>query len=493
MIERYGNHGLVYDGDNAVVSFEILKYADQQSIDAEKASMQRPAINQVFKLKKYTVAGYGPYNNMPGELRDLIKNNHLLPEILSKQVRFMYGQGPELFKEKVENDRKTRVPVDRSKYADVWRWLNSWESNGLADDVRTYLKRVIREYYYTEGIFVKWVYNKSRRTGGPMPIRGLEYVPSTRARIATKKQVDMRSPIEDEEFELVLYSKWQRFMSDQVREFPRFKKSNPLANRVAINYTRDFGFGEEIYSFPTFYFGLKEWIKGSNINPKYINSYLKNSLSAKLHVLIPDVWINQKTETLKSICELNQAREESGKPLVTEYDGLTDIGTEFSLGMVNKLIDIKLEALTRVLSGQGENQGKTFVSRRFRTEYGVEEWEFKEIPVKYKEFVTSIIEYDKRAVEVILAGKGLDPSISNVTKDGIFQTSGSGAYYNYLIYLNSLSYAEDFITEDINRALRINFPRLRDENIILSFLRHVPERQEDVPPKDRLPQLTKNK
>ncbi len=492
MIERYGNHGLAYNGDNAVVSFEILKYADQQSIDAEKASMEMPLLSKVFKFKKYHIARYGKNNDLPGDLRDLIKNNHLLPEILSKQVRFMYGEGPELFKEKVENDRKTRVPVDKNNYADVWSWLNSWESNGLADGVRTYLKRVIREYYYTEGIFSKYVYNKSRRIGGPMPIRGLEYVPSTRARIATKKQVDSRSPIEDEVFELVLYSVWGKQKAGHIREFPRFQKSNPLANRVAINYTRDFGFGEEIYSFPTFYYGLKEWIKGSNINPKYINSYLKNSLSAKLHVLIPDIWINQKSETLKTICEHNQAREEAGKPLITEYDGLTGIGTEFNLGMVNKLIDIKLEALTRVLSGQGENQGKTFVSRRFRTEYGVEEWEFKEIPVKYKEYVTSIIEYDKRAVEVILAGKGLDPSISNVAKDGIFQTSGSGAYYNYLIYLNSLSYAEDFITEDINRALRINFPRLEKENIVLSFLRHIPERQENVPPKDRLPQLTKN-
>jgi hypothetical protein len=158
--------------------------------------------------------------------------------------------------------------------------------------------------------------------------------------------------------------------------------------------------------------------------------------------------------------------------------------------MVQKLIDAKLKILTEVLSGEGENQGKTFVSRSFRTENGLEEWEFKEIPIKYSEFVTSIINYDKRAVEIIVQGKGIPPSISNVSKEGIFQSSGSEAYYNYLIYLNSLFYAEDFITQDINLALQINFPYLRKERIKLGFFRNIPDKQEDVPPKDRFASTT---
>jgi hypothetical protein len=97
---------------------------------------------------------------------------------------------------------------------------------------------------------------------------------------------------------------------------------------------------------------------------------------------------------------------------------------------------------------------------------------------------------DKRAVEVILAGKGLPPSISNVTKDGVFQSSGSDAYYNYMIYLNSLHYAEEFITEDINRALWINFPELEQQNVTLGFLRHVPERQEELQPKERIEKIS---
>jgi len=154
--------------------------------------------------------------------------------------------------------------------------------------------------------------------------------------------------------------------------------------------------------------------------------------------------------------------------------------------MVQKIVDLKLKSLTEVLTGAGENQGKTFISRKFKTENGVEEWEFKEIPVKYQEFIKSIIDYDKRVVEVILMGKGLDPSISNVSKDGIFQTSGSNAYYNYLIYMNSLPFAEEFICQDINTALQLNFPRLKFDHVYLGFFRNIPERQQELPPDDRL-------
>ena len=428
MIQRYQNRGLAYDGENAVVSFEIIKHADQASIEAEKAEMNSIYVYaEVFKLVDYSVAAYGKYNNVPEDLRELVKNNHLLPEILNKQVRYMYGQGPELFEEKMEGNKKTRIPIPKATHPQVWEWLNSWKQAGLADDMRAYLKRVIREYYYTEGIFSKWVFNRSRRTGGPMPVRGLEYMTSTRTRLATRRQLDLRDPIEDELLDLVLYGLWYRGTNADLKEFARFDAANPLRYPVAVNYVRDFGFGEEVYSFPSFYYGLKEWISGSNLNPKYINSYLKNSLSAKLHVLIPNAWIEQKTATLREICEQNQSREQQGIDLITEYDGLTDIGTQFNFAMVNALIDMKMETLSGMLSGSGENQGKTFVSRKFQTEYGVEEWEFKDIPVKYAEFVKSIIDFDKRAVEVILAGKGLDPSISNVTKDGIFSASGSGA------------------------------------------------------------------
>lgn len=493
-IDRLKNQGIVYSAEgNPVISFEILKHADQAQIDAERASMENSwLIQETFTVQDYTVASYGQYNRLPIDVRDYIKNNHLLPEILAKQVRFMYGEGPYFYREEIREDKTVRIPVSREEHKDVWNWLSSWKANGLADDVATYLKRAIREYYYTEGIFSKWRFNRSRRVGGRTPIRGLEYLPSIRMRMGMKKTIIPGELLEDEDLDTMLYGRWELPYRFDVEAFNRFDESDPFKYEVAINYVRDFGFGEEVYSFPTYWFGLKEWIKGSNLNPKYINSYLKNSLSAKLHVIIPDAWIRQKEETLRNICEENRTREQNGDDLITTYDGLTEVGTTFNYGMVQKLIDIKLRHISNLLAGEGENQGKTFWSRSFRTENGIEQWEFKDIPIKYQEFVKSIIEFDKRAMEVILAGKGLDPSISNVSKDGIFQSSGSNSYYNYLIYLNSLHYAEEFICQDLNRALRINFPKLRLNNITLGFFRNVPQRQEELKPDERLNSITKN-
>ena len=110
------------------------------------------------------------------------------------------------------------------------------------------------------------------------------------------------------------------------------------------------------------------------------------------------------------------------------------------------------------MSGEGENQGKAFWSRTFNTEHGTEGWDFVEIPTKYKEFVSSIIDFDKRALAVILAGKGLDPAISNVTNEGIFN-SGSEIYYNYLLFLQTQRYAEEFITRDVNIPVMDQFPQ----------------------------------
>jgi hypothetical protein len=478
------------------VSFELLKATAKQDIDAEKAAYELNLLPaEIMKSGEYSVALFGLFNRLPDEVKELIRNNHLLPEILKKQVRYIYGLGPSLFQVKKQGEgekkRKKRDYFDKSEHPEVWAWLESWKENGLPDDYTTYLKKAAHEYYAMEGVFSKYLFNLSRRVNGKIPIRGLEFLKSDRCRLAKKGEHDINYPLEDEEMKYILYGRWNRGTEMLKRVYARFNEAQPLKHKVAISYVKDIGFGEEIYSIPTFYYGLKEWIKGSNLNAKYINSYLKNSLSAKIHVIIPNSWFELKEATLKKIVEKNLELQRDGKEIVTKYDGLEGIGTVFNYGMVNKLVKVKLREITNLLSGEGENQGKTFTSRSFTSDKGVEEWQFKDIPVKYSEFVKSIIEYDKRAVEVILQGKGLPPAISNVSKDGVFQSSGSDAYYNYLIYLNSLVYAEEFILQDINRALHINFPNLKAGNIKLGFEINIPARQEELPPKQRLENTSK--
>ena len=206
-------------------------------------------------------------------------------------------------------------------------------------------------------------------------------------------------------------------------------------------------------------------------------------MNAKLHVLIPQSWVDKKRQILKDIIENNKILKEDNKTLVTEYSGVEDIGIEFRETMVTELINNNLKKITDLMSGEGKNQGKLFSSQRFLTEHGMEEWEFKDIPTKYKEFVESVIKFDERADQVILSSKGLDSSISNVSKEGVISKSGSDVYYNYLIYLNTLAIPEFICTYDINLAIKLNFP---GENVKLGFYHNIPQRQEETAPEDRM-------
>ena len=106
--------------------------------------------------------------------------------------------------------------------------------------------------------------------------------------------------------------------------------------------------------------------------------------------------------------------------------------------------------------------------------------------MKYKEYMEAMISFDRRADEVMVSAKGVDPSISNVAKEGVVSKSGSDAYYNYIIYQNQLSTAEKVICDPFNMAMRVNFPDLYREGYRFGFYRHVPAKQEEVSPNDRL-------
>lgn len=485
-VHHFEDRGYVEKGGTGVLTFEILSSADQTSIDQDKAIFENLIkYGEAFVIDDFTVATNGENNNLPGEARDFIKNNPFLPEVLKKQVRIMYGQGPILYSIEYDDEgKKKRKPVDQD-YPEVFEWLKSWHKNGLPT-FRNYFQQTIQNYYYSEEYYSAWYYNKSRRILGDLPIRGLKALSPAKCRKAMSGKLEANESIKDAMLNYIMVGRWDKLFRKEFEIVHRLDPRDALKYNYAINHTADFGFDEEIYSTPTFFIGLKEWIKGSNLNPKYINSYLKNSLNAKLHVIIPAAWLKLKEKELSDICENNKDAGQNNEIKVTEYDGLKNIGNRFSYPMLQKLIDIKLKQVADVLSGSGENQGKTFWSRSHKGDKGYEEWQFKEIPIKYKEFVESIISVDKRATSMIIAGKGLPPSISNLDNTGIFGGSGSQSYYNYLIYLEMLPFAEEIICEEINMALHINFPKLAKDGVLLGFYHHIPQRTEETPPKERM-------
>ena len=169
------------------------------------------------------------------------------------------------------------------------------------------------------------------------------------------------------------------------------------------------------------------------------------------------------------------------------FNGI-DIGTEFKESTLIKYIQSELRKISQYLSG-ADNQGKAYATISFKSGGTEEErWKIETVDLKYKEYIESLITYDKRADEVLLSSVGLDSSISSVGKDGVISKSGSDAYYNYLIYLMSLTPDEEICCEPFNWAIQINFPLLYKKGYRIGFYREIPSRQEEVKPNERLNQ-----
>lgn len=464
--------------NNDVYSYELTN--DSYSDD----DYSRINNNRILRVGDVYVAPYGSNNNnLPIIIRELVKQNQILPELIEKQIRYLYGKGPYLYEEIADGDAsKRRVPVKNNR---VLEWLGSWKKNGLRYSYQEYLIKCIQEFYYLEGIYSKYVLNKGRRIGN-IPILGLESISGTKARKGTYNDKYAQGFIEldDADLDKIVVGDWSNLYSYNYNIFPRFDDTKPFVNN-AINYSQNFSFGEDIYSFPVFYHSLKHWLQGSNLNPIQLNSFFENLLTAKYHVKIPETWIEGERTIISEIVNQNVDMQIDGltDSIIQEYKGVCLVNDDGSVKDVSRFmlmerIRYELEQLTSTMSGV-DKAGKTFST----IQYGDDSWTIEEIPAKIKDFIESLIKTNTHAVEVILAGKGLDPAISNVSKEGVISKSGSDAYYQYMIYISNLTIPEETVVRDINNAISLNFP---DTNVKLGFLHHIPSRQEEVAPEQRL-------
>ena len=458
-----------------------------------------------ISVDSFKVWPNGANNDDPSVCKALIKGNRLLPSVLEKQIAILYGRGPQLYRETTTETGE--VQRHYLQDPDIQAWLESWQENGISDDYRTYLNECIRSYYYSEGAFSKYRFSALARflythpdvaiDTKVLPVVGLEHISEVRCRFCTRKDISLKRDITLRDFEYVMVRNWDTDRSSQeYRVFPLLNRMDPLKHPSPVSYSRNPNYGDDVYASNVFFAGIKDWITGCNATPTYINSFLENALSARHHVIIPNAWMAAKEGWIKRLCEENAERQAAGQPLKKISMGRgsawqIEVGVEYSEEYLEKYVQLELKKLKEFLSGRGKNQGKVYSTRAFLNDNGQEEkWEINEISQKYKEYIEALISYDKRADMVLLAAKGIDPSISNITPDGTVSKSGADAYYNYMIYLTQQSIAEQVVCADINYAIRLNFPEKYAEGIRLGFFRPNVQRQEDLTPSQRMSNKT---
>ncbi|MDR1198690.1 MAG: hypothetical protein LBK94_06715 [Prevotellaceae bacterium] len=480
-VKRYGSQYGIASGNGTCISFKLCSDSSIDSIIDGRTKSTQAIMPEIFKVDRYNVLSFGPDNREPNRVRDIIGKNRLLPELIEKQVRFLYGQGYYLYKHEVQENKPVRIPLS---VPTINQWLDSWRENGIADGIDIYINKAIRDFYYMEGIWNKWRMYKSRRIGGILPVAGLETVNPTRCRFASTKDIDYGN-YDDADFNYVLIGNWDNLNKKTLKVYPQFDYSNPNAFGVSISYNRNPSFGEDIYAYNKYFRGIEDWLKGANLTPSYINSFYENSLSVKLHVIIPYAWVDKKRVWLEELCSANAERQESNKDLI-KVNGI-DIGVNYSEDIMNKYVDSEIDKFTQYLSG-AKNQGKAYFSYSTPGEDGKElSWRIEDVPLKYKEFISTLIDYDKRADEVLLSSKGVDASLSNISKDGVTSNSGANVFYNYMVYIATLYTAESVVLDAIQFALKLNFPKEHAEGIRIGILSlNNVQRLENTSPGDRM-------
>lgn len=480
-IELYGNAGN-YIADGNVLSFQIGE--GQQLFNT--AGMLMPQENRSYlhehqwlSVNGYQVCMRGVNNNLCDEVTTEIKQNRLLPRLYSKEIKMLYGNGPCAYMQTVEGGKMKREYTALPAWDE---WMNSWQERGMETTAQEFAKTNIKNFYYFGDFFCKFRFARGKRLG-MMPVAGMESVENKHCRLATTRQDIAYEQISYSDFRHIAVGRWSYGLGN-YKIYPKFALSE-VDNYLyaAVSHHREKSV-DEFYGVNETHQGARPYILGSNSTATYINSFLRNSLAAKIHIVIPNAWVVSKRSQLTKLCEENKLRKSKDKDLV-KYNGI-EIGTEYRESLLVEYMRLELRKIGDYLSG-AENQGKAYSSISFMDASGHEQqWKIETIDLKYKEYIDSLIAYDKRTEEALLSSVGLDASISAVSKDGVISKSGSDSYYNYLIYIMSLTPEDEICAEPFNIALKLNFPNLYKQGYRIGFYREVPQRQEDISPKDRL-------
>jgi len=479
-IEMLGNLGAYVDDEN-VITFNIgSSTTSDLKRDRGGDTVRSVFVPTYLNVEGYKVCSRGSDNKSCERIEVDIKRNRLLPRLIDKQIKLLYGKGILPYTEGIQGNKVVR---EWKHVPEITAWLEGWTDNGMEQSHSDFALAVIKRFYYFRDFFVKFRMSRGKAIG-KYPIAGMELLENKNCRLATKKEDVVRDTVLYNDFRFVMFGDWQKGAS-KYKVYPLFRISEiDNYEYAAISHHRESSVGD-FYGLNETHEGVKTFLKTSNELPTYIDSFLSNSLAAKIHVIIPHAWVESKRKQVRLLCEENKQREKNKKELF-KYNGI-DIGTEYKESLVIQFINKELRQLSEYLSG-AENQGKAYATYSFREGHNKEEerWKIETIDLKYKEYISSLIEYDKRVDEVLISAVGIDSSISAVSKPGMISKSGSDAYYNLMIYLLALTPDDEKCAEPFNLALQINFPELYNQGIRLGFYREIPSRQEEVSQQNRL-------
>lgn len=446
-------------GNGAILQTEKVSFTYEQKDDSVRdryfTRKNESAVewdNETFNfVGDFRIHPYGRNNDLPAVIKDIVQTNYIAPGILKKKTQLLWGMGPKLYSEKIENRKLIRDWQDDKEVSD---WLKSW-------DYEKYLISCAVDFQHLEGCFSRFELNKGSRIGKNF-INKLAHIPPDKARLASL--IDSNNP----EPSHIVLTEWDFNHLNSLTEYKVyniFDFANPFKSKNSILYSNMYSFCTDYYTVPDLY-GSLEWLRRSTATPLILKAFSKNAINLKYHIISPAAFWDKKREEIQENCHIK--------------------GIPFKESMLTEYKELLLNQISDVLAGE-ENTGKYLHTTKSLTVEGTQllehGWEVKVIDQNIKDFVEAQIKISQRADYAVAAGVGLHAALGNVSETGK-SDSGSEQLYalkNYL--LTGIDIPEMIVTKALNYAIRANFP---DKDLKIGFYHMLPEKEQDITPSDRI-------
>lgn len=443
-VHDFESHGVLIDGD-AIYTYEVAgsqKFA-QPSVLPFYTNTRRLVPMQIGGFE---IVPHGEQNKLPEEIRTLLDENNLTPEIINKQAQLLWGQGPALYTDVfVDGERKRIWQAD----PEIEAWLRSW-------NFEDYLLKATVEFRHMNGHFTKYYRNRAPRIGGPGRIEYLEHVSCVNARLEW--------PDENKTIHGIVVGDYDQPWKYGLKRFPVYNHADPFIHPVSMRYSNLYTFATVADYSRVPFNGTIGWIRLASSVAKLLSNFNANSAAIKYHIKIPALYWQQVEEELQQKCQKE--------------------GIEYTPKVLKDFKEKKLQAFADILRGV-ENVGKFVTSEKVFDEVGNQyvDWTIEVLDQKVKDFIDAQVNIAKQASYEVTSGLGLHPALSNISFEGNLP-SGSEQLYAFKLYLlTGVAIPESIVCRDINNAIAANFP---GKNLRLGFYHDVIITETQTAPEDRV-------
>lgn len=387
---------------------------------------------------------WGPKDNMPQQIRDLLEKNNIGPGIIARKLGLIYGQGPELYRTVYNGGEPEREWVEDENVA---AWLRTW-------NYREYTRNALNEYLHMNGHFTRYVMTKSVRVGKPRIAR-LDCLPTKDCRLVWPGNAEgyLQNPMM-QDVRQVLVGDIAR--SRALRLFPIWD-GQPDDHEAYVGYHRLGSFGRTLYSICSFH-GSLPWLENANDISDIVRILNENMIAAAYIVHEPaEYWERKRIQ------------------LMEDHD-------DWGPGRVNQELEKMREDITKklaeVMAGK-RNAGKFFTCIDFTDDRGnKQEWKVEPIDMNIDKYISAQQKISKIADSASTSGFGLAASLSNIIIDGKSDSGSQMLYAVKLFFAADTQVAEDIVLEALNNALHLNFPSKRD--LQFGFYHKIIQKEDNV-------------